>query len=78
MLHEMVARCAGAGNAGGNFSGRAAFVGDTTYDIGAARAAGMPVIAVRFGFCDMPPDDLGADRVIDHFDDLVPALEAIG
>ena len=78
MLHEMVARCAGAGNAGGNFNGRAAFVGDTTYDIGAARAAGMPVIAVRFGFCDMPPDDLGADKVIDHFDDLVPALEAIG
>jgi phosphoglycolate phosphatase len=69
MLHEMVARCGG---------GRAAFVGDTTYDVGAARAARMPVIAVRFGFCDLPPDHLGADRVIDHFDELLPALEALG
>jgi phosphoglycolate phosphatase len=68
MLHEMVARCGG---------GRAVFVGDTTFDVGAARAAAMPVIAVRFGFCDLPPDDLGADAVIDHFDELVPTLEAI-
>lgn len=65
MLHEMVARCGG---------GRAAFVGDTTYDVGAARAAGLPVVAVRFGFCDLPPDELGADTVIDHFDELLPAL----
>ncbi len=69
MLHEMVARCGG---------GRAAFVGDTTFDTGAARAAGLPVVAVRFGFCDVPPDDLGADAVIDHFDDLVPTLERLG
>ncbi|WP_295527032.1 HAD family hydrolase [Novosphingobium sp. Chol11] len=69
MLHEMVARCGG---------GRAAFVGDTTFDVGAARAAQMPVIAVRFGFCDLPPDRLGANRVIDHFDELIPALEALG
>lgn len=57
--------------------GRAAFVGDTTFDVGAARAAGLPVIAVRFGFWDCPPDELGADAVIDHFDELVPALEAL-
>lgn len=69
MLHEMVTRCGG---------GRAAFVGDTTYDVGAARAAGVPVVAVRFGFFDLPPDELGADAVIDHFDELVPALERLG
>ena len=68
MLHEMVARCGG---------GAAAFVGDTTFDVGAARAAKLPVVAVRFGFCDLPPDELGADTVIDHFDDLVPALETL-
>jgi len=73
MLLEMVARCGGAKG-----FRRAAFVGDTTYDVGAARAAQMPVIAVRFGFCDLPPDQLGADRVIDHFDELVPVLEALG
>lgn len=68
MLHEMVARCGG---------GRAAFVGDTTFDVGAARAAGLPVVAVRFGFNDLPADELGADAVIDHFDELVPALARI-
>lgn len=54
--------------------GRAAFVGDTTFDTGAARAAGMPSVAVSFGFNDKAPRDLGADAVIDHFDQLVPAL----
>lgn len=66
MLHEMVRRCGG---------GTAAFVGDTTFDVGAARAAGLPVVAVRFGFNDLPAHALGADAVIDHFDELVPALE---
>jgi len=73
MLHEMVARCGGADG-----SRRAAFVGDTTFDVGAARAAGLPVVAVGFGFNDLPPHELGADAVIDHFDELVPALEEIG
>ncbi|MBB3861511.1 phosphoglycolate phosphatase [Novosphingobium hassiacum] len=68
MLHAMVERCGG---------GRAVFVGDTTFDMGAARAAGLPVVAVRFGFCDLPPDELGADVVIGHFDELVGALEGL-
>ena len=54
--------------------GAAAFVGDTTFDIGAARAAGMPSVAVSFGYCDAPARDLGADAVIHHFDQLIPAL----
>ena len=54
--------------------GRAAYVGDTTFDTRAARAAGMPSVAVRFGFNDLPADELGADAVIDHFDGLLPAL----
>ena len=64
-LHAMVAQLGG---------GAAAFVGDTTYDTRAARAAGMPSVAVSFGFCDAAPRDLGADAVIDHFDELVAAL----
>jgi phosphoglycolate phosphatase len=67
-LHAMVAECGG---------GRAAFVGDTTFDTGAARAAGLPCVAVSFGFCNAPPHELGADAVIDHFDDLVPALRKL-
>lgn len=66
LLHEMVSRLGG---------GRAAYVGDTTYDTLAARAAGLPCVAVRFGFNDMPVDTMGADAVIDHYDELIPALE---
>ncbi len=57
--------------------GKAAFVGDTTYDVGAARAAGVPVVAVSFGFNDIPVRQLGADAVIDHFNELIPALAAL-
>ncbi|MET0250919.1 MAG: HAD hydrolase-like protein [Novosphingobium sp.] len=63
----MIARCGG---------GPAAFVGDTRYDVLAARAAGVPCVAVTFGFSDVPPHELGADAVIDHFDELVPILES--
>ena len=73
MLHEMVRRVQGTSGV----AVRAAFVGDTTYDVGAARAAGLPVIAVSFGFCDLPPHELGADAVIDHFNALIPTLERI-
>jgi phosphoglycolate phosphatase len=64
-LHAMVAQLGG---------GAAAFVGDTTFDTGAARAAGLPSVAVSFGFCDAPVHELGADAVIHHFDELIPAL----
>lgn len=65
MIDEMVARLGG---------GRAAFVGDTTYDIGAARAAGVPSVAVSFGFNDKPAHELGAEAVIDHCAELIPTL----
>jgi phosphoglycolate phosphatase len=68
LLHEMVARAGG---------GRAAYVGDTTYDTLAAKAAGIPCIAVGFGFNDLPLAQLDADAVIAHFDELIPALEEL-
>ena len=68
-LHEMVRRCGG---------GRAAFVGDSIYDIAAARAAGLPSVAVSFGFLMQPIEELGADTVIDPYDQLLPALERLG
>jgi len=40
----------------------------------AAKAAGVPVIAAAYGYCDRPPHELGADGVIDSFGDLIPAL----
>lgn len=68
MIEEMIRRGGG---------GRAAFVGDTTYDTLAARAAGVPCVAVSFGFNDLPVDELGASAVIAHFDELIPALDAL-
>jgi len=68
MLHEMVARCGG---------GRAAFVGDSSFDTRAARAANLPSVAVSFGFNDLPVAELGADLVIDHYDELVLGLAAL-
>lgn len=54
--------------------GAAAFVGDSTFDVRAAQAAGLASVAVRFGFNDVPAEAMGADAVIDHFDELLPAL----
>jgi phosphoglycolate phosphatase len=58
-------------------SRRLAFVGDSTYDVMAARAAGVPVVAAGYGYCDKPAQDLGADAVIDSFDALIPALRGL-
>ncbi|TAD75631.1 MAG: HAD family hydrolase [Sphingomonadales bacterium] len=58
---------------GGSF----VFVGDSTYDMRAARSASVPVIAAAYGYCDRPPHDMGADAVIDSFAELIPALESL-
>ena len=52
-------------------------VGDSITDVTAAHAAGIPVIAVSFGYTDIEPHNLGADSVIDHFDELIPTLATI-
>ena len=57
--------------------GVAAFVGDTIVDVETAKAAGVPCIAVSFGFADRRAAALGADRVIDSFDELLPALATL-
>ena len=58
----------------GGQAGDAAFVGDSIVDVSAARNAGLPVVAVSFGYSDRPAAELGADVLIDHFDHLLPAL----
>ena len=65
-------RCGGAKG-----PGRFAFVGDSTYDVKAARGAGVPIIAAAYGYCDKPPHELGGDAVIDSLAGLIPALEAL-
>ena len=55
--------------AGGDLR-RAVMVGDSGTDIATARAAGIPVVAVDFGYSETPMKELGPDRLISHFDDL--------
>ena len=51
-------------------SGQILMVGDSAADVGAARNAGVAVTVVSFGYSDGPPEHLGADAMIDHFDEL--------
>jgi phosphoglycolate phosphatase len=51
----------------------AVMVGDSEADVDAAKAAGIPVIAVSFGYASVPASELGADAVLNHFYEL-PAL----
>ena len=69
-LRETVAR------AGGRLD-RSVMIGDSLTDIRTARAAGMPVVAVDFGYTDVPVAELGPDRVISHFDALDAAVRAL-
>ena len=55
--------------------GPIAFVGDSSYDVRAARAAKVPVVAAAYGYCDKPPHELGADAVIESLAGLISALE---
>ena len=68
-IHEMVRQCG---------DGRAAFVGDSIFDIQAGQTAGVPTVACSYGFLMQPVEDLGADAVIDGFDALIPTLERLG
>lgn len=67
-IHAMIEQCGG---------GRAAFVGDSIFDMLAARNAAVTSIAVSFGFPNQPVGELGADHVIDHYDELLPLLERL-
>lgn len=55
----------------------AVMVGDNANDVGAARAAGIPVIVRAGGYSRTPAAELGADAVIDAFADLPAALAAV-
>jgi phosphoglycolate phosphatase len=52
---------------------RAIMVGDSVNDIQAAKQAGLPVVAVSYGYCK-DPAALGADTLIDSFHELPGAL----
>jgi phosphoglycolate phosphatase len=71
---EMLRRTIAA--AGGEIAD-AVMVGDSATDVRTALAAAVPVIAVDFGYTEVPVAELNADRIISHFDALPAALEAV-
>jgi len=56
---------------------RAVMVGDSRSDIAAAKAAGIPVVAVTFGYTEVPVQELRPEAVIDHFDQLFGAIQGL-
>jgi phosphoglycolate phosphatase len=62
--------------AGGTLQ-RAVMVGDSGIDIATARAAGVPIVAVDFGYSEAPIRDLHSDRLISHFNELADAVFAL-
>jgi phosphoglycolate phosphatase len=52
-------------------------VGDSSFDVRAARAAEAPVLVFSGGYHDMPPEQLGADALIGTYDELVEARERL-
>ena len=56
---------------------RAIMVGDSRTDIETARNAGVPVVAVDFGYTDRHVSEFSPDRVISHFDELWDAVDGL-
>jgi phosphoglycolate phosphatase len=78
-LLAMQAQCGGPAQpaTAGDARPTMAFVGDSHFDIDAARAAAIPSVACSFGYMMQPVETLGADAIIGHFDELIPALAAL-
>jgi phosphoglycolate phosphatase len=67
MLRQTIVRAGGRPDC-------AVMVGDSATDIDTARAAGIPIVAVGFGYTEIPVAELGPDRIIGHFDELPGAI----
>jgi phosphoglycolate phosphatase len=52
-------------------------VGDSITDVSMARTAKIPVVAVAYGYTEIPPQALGADRVIEALSELPEAVFAL-
>jgi phosphoglycolate phosphatase len=56
---------------------RAIMIGDSMTDVRTARAANVPVVAVDFGYSEVAPEALNADRLISSFTELPNAIAAV-
>ena len=56
---------------------RAIMIGDSETDIRTAQAAGIPVIAVNFGYSVEPVSSFAPDVIIGHYDELHQAISRL-
>ena len=56
---------------------RTIMIGDSNTDIRTARAAGVPIIAVEFGYSERPVAEFAPDRTISNFADLPASIAAV-
>jgi phosphoglycolate phosphatase len=70
LLRRTIARAAGD-------AACAVMVGDSLADIATARAAGVPVVGVDYGYTEIPVAELGPDRVISALSELPAAVVAL-
>ncbi len=58
----------------GAVAASAVMIGDSANDVAVARAAGVPSVVVRYGYTRTPVEELGADAIIERFDEIIPWL----
>jgi phosphoglycolate phosphatase len=63
--------------AAGGTRDRAVMIGDSRTDVETARNAGVPIVAVDFGYADVPIERCSPDRTISHFDQLYEAATTL-
>lgn len=63
--------------AAGGRKDRALMVGDAVTDRDAARAAGVPLALVSYGYSEPPAADLAPDQLIDHFAEVPAAARRL-
>lgn len=61
----------------GVWAEEAVFIGDSPADQGIARAAGVPVILVDFGYTHTPVRDLKPDAVVSHLSEIPAAIRSL-
>lgn len=53
---------------------RTVYVGDSRIDYETARAAGLPIVGVTYGYSDVPMEELGPDRLCGPGEDVAAAI----
>lgn len=71
MIHQALAETSAG-------AGRTIMIGDTTYDIHMARAAGVVPLGVAWGYHEVPAlREAGAAVVLDAYSELLPAIDRL-